>query len=93
MTSVALRRCRRRAHLLAAALSPRLELRFGDQFFRGNELAYGRAWKPGTARRLYADELRRLDLPETVAPMFQRDAAQSALTASQFQTLRLWHHG
>jgi hypothetical protein len=83
----------RRAHLLAAALGPRLELRFGDQFFRGNELGYGRAWKPGAARRLYEQELQRLDLPEMVAPMFQRDAAKAALTAAQFQTLRLWGHG
>jgi hypothetical protein len=83
----------RRAHLLAAALGPRLEFRFGDQFFRENELASGNAWKPGTAGRLYQRELQRLDLPSTISPMFQRDAAQSALTAAQFQTLRLWHHG
>lgn len=82
----------RRAHLLAAALGPRLELRFGDQFFRDNDLALGSTWTSETARDLYERELLRLDLPETVAPMFQRDAAESVLKATEFQTLRLWAH-
>ncbi len=71
---------------------PRLEFRFGDKFFRGNELASGGAWEPETAARLYERELLQLDLPRTIAPLFQRDEAKSALTATQFQTLRLWAH-
>lgn len=83
----------RNAHLLAAALGPRLELRFGDQFFRRNKLAKGHAWNAETAGKLYESELGRLELPATIAPMFKREEAESKLSPQQLNALKLWHHG
>jgi Phage replication protein CRI len=83
----------RNSHLLAALLGPRLEFRFGDQFFRQNPLARGSAWRPGTAAKLYHRELQRLKLPASVNLMWQRDQAQEVLKPGPYASLRLWHHG
>ena len=83
----------RNSHLLAALLGPRLEFRFGDQFFRQNPLAQGSEWRPRRAAKLYERELQRLKLPASVNVMWRRDQAREILTPAQYSSLRLWHHG
>lgn len=87
----------RDSQCLLAACGPRLELRFGDQFFIHNKhLRLGSNWQPdssATAHELYWTYLAKLKLPRPVSPVFARDRARRNMSGSVFGSYLLWASG
>ena len=80
-------------HGRAAEWGPRLEIRFGDHFFRENALADGRNWGPDTADTLFRRYMTRLPLPQRIPITVARAHARQRLTAPAYRTYLLWSSG
>ena len=75
-----------------AALGPRLELKFGEEFFAGHPLSRGGKWKPDTAQMLYRDGLAKLNLPRRIERDELRDDGYACLAQPFLGTFLLWLH-
>lgn len=78
---------------IVASSGPRLEIRLRDHFFRDNGYGTGTEWRPDTADALYQKYLAKLKLPRRVSAVWARDRAERVLSATEFNTYLLWHHG
>ena len=84
----------RRFQMAAALLGPRLEFRFGDQFFRNNKLQHPNNWTADTAQMLFKSQLLKLRLPGSVAVLPNRTVIEERLAGTPaYATALLWHHG
>ncbi len=82
-----------REHHRLAESGPRLEMRFGPDYFRKSKLQFGSDWQPGTAEDLYQEYLKKLDFPKKVLVTLGRVRAKALLPPAVFQTFLLWSHG
>lgn len=82
-----------REHHRLAESGPRLEMRFGPDFFRKSKLKQGSDWLRDTAENLYKKYLKKLAFPKKILATLARTRAKQLLAPEVFQTFLLWSHG